>query len=386
MSLLTELLGATGGGDAAVVVAIVGARLLVPLLIPRYPLAIVVALALDAVDQTLLAELTSIDTGPDGPYQSYDKALDVYYLTVAYLSTIRNWTSDAAFRIGQFLFFYRLVGTTLFELFDERILLLIFPNTFEYFFIVYELVRLRRDPSRISARFWLLMAAGLWVLVKLPQEYWIHVAQRDVTETVRESPLLGVAATLALLALLLVYARVVRPRLPAPDYPLVVVAPPLARSEQATSERLAFRLRGRFLSSVLVEEAVLLSLLCTIFVEILPNVDASPTQVAVGITAVVCANTAVGIWAARRGGVDLGSEARRFVARLVLNVAFVVAVSGILGSDTLSLGHGVFFAYLVTLVVWLGDSYRWLRAARLEQAGHVTSLGDFVRRVREGTA
>ena len=183
-------------------------------------LAVRIVGSIGRIDQTLLAELTSIDTGPDGPYQSYDKALDVYYLTVAYLSTIRNWTSDAAFRIGQFLFFYRLVGTTLFELFDERILLLIFPNTFEYFFIVYELVRLRRDPSRISARVWLLMAGGLWVLVKLPQEYWIHVAQRDVTETVRESPLLGVAATLALLALLLVYARVVRPRLPAPDHPL----------------------------------------------------------------------------------------------------------------------------------------------------------------------
>ena len=93
----------------------------------------------------------------DRAYQSVDKALDIYYLSIAYLSTMRNWTSDAAFRIAQFLFYYRLVGVALFELTDERLMLLLFPNTFEYFFIAYELVRLRYDPSRISARFWLLL-------------------------------------------------------------------------------------------------------------------------------------------------------------------------------------------------------------------------------------
>ena len=135
----------------------------------------------------------SVDTSENGPYQSFDKALDIYYLSIAYLAAMRNWTSDAAFRIAQFLLYYRLVGVVLFELLEERAILLLFPNTFEYFFILYELVRLRFEPSRFSARFWLLAAAGLWIFVKLPQEYWIHIAKLDFTETVGDYPPFAVA-------------------------------------------------------------------------------------------------------------------------------------------------------------------------------------------------
>jgi hypothetical protein len=77
-------------------------------LILRVPLAIVAALTLDAADNSLLGRFSDIDLGPDGPYQSFDKALDIYYLAIAYLATMRIWTSDAAFRIGRFLFYYRL--------------------------------------------------------------------------------------------------------------------------------------------------------------------------------------------------------------------------------------------------------------------------------------
>src|SRR3954451_20751412 len=104
-----------------VFLAVVGARFLVPLLIPRYPLpAIVTALVLDGVDQTIFQWL-----GFDPPgYQGYDKAMDVYYLAVAYLATMRNWTSLQAVRVARFLYFYRLVGVVAFELTDWRPLLL----------------------------------------------------------------------------------------------------------------------------------------------------------------------------------------------------------------------------------------------------------------------
>ena len=52
---------------------------------------------------------------------------------------------------------------------------------------------LRYEPERLSARFWLLVAAGLLICVKLPQEYWIHVAQLDFTDTVRDYPAFGAA-------------------------------------------------------------------------------------------------------------------------------------------------------------------------------------------------
>ena len=42
-----DLLAALAADDTAIVVAIVAARLLVPLLIPRFPLAIIAALVLD---------------------------------------------------------------------------------------------------------------------------------------------------------------------------------------------------------------------------------------------------------------------------------------------------------------------------------------------------
>ena len=64
--------------------------------------------------------------------------MDIYYLAIAYLATMRNWVNLPAFRVSRFLYFYRLVGVVAFELTQIRALLLIFPNTFEYFFIAYE--------------------------------------------------------------------------------------------------------------------------------------------------------------------------------------------------------------------------------------------------------
>ena len=86
--------------ETVVVVVVVAARLLVPLLIPRFPLVIIAALVLDGIDNGVLAQFTDVDLSAEGPYQSWDKALDIYYLAIAYLATMRNWTSDAAFRIS----------------------------------------------------------------------------------------------------------------------------------------------------------------------------------------------------------------------------------------------------------------------------------------------
>ena len=62
-----------------------------PLFIPRFPLpAILAALVLDGVDQSIFQTF-----GYDPPgYQGYDKAMDVFYLSIAYLSTLRNWTTS----------------------------------------------------------------------------------------------------------------------------------------------------------------------------------------------------------------------------------------------------------------------------------------------------
>ena len=152
--------------DWVVVFIVVGGRLLVPLLIPWFPLpGVLAALVLDAVDQTLFQGLTRL---PLEGYQAYDKALDVYYQSIAYLSTLRNWGDDFAFRVGRVLFYLRLVGVGLFEWLDWRVILFLLPNTFEYYFIWYELLRLRREP-RLARTTVVSAAAAIWIVVKLPR-------------------------------------------------------------------------------------------------------------------------------------------------------------------------------------------------------------------------
>ncbi len=171
--------------DQLVFLAVVLARFLIPLTIPRYPLpGVIASLVLDAIDQTIFQTFTNLNL--DG-YQGYDKALDIYYLTITYIATLRNWSNLFAFKVSRFLWYYRLVGITLFELTGLRWLLIVFPNTFEYFFIFYEIVRLRWDPRRLSKRAVIIATAAIWIFVKLPQEWWIHIAQLDMTDFLKEN-------------------------------------------------------------------------------------------------------------------------------------------------------------------------------------------------------
>ena len=84
--------------DLAIFWAVVAGRFFIPLAIPRYPLpAIVTSLILDGVDQTIFQLYTNL---PLDNYQGYGKSLDIYYLTIAYASTIRNWLNADAFNIS----------------------------------------------------------------------------------------------------------------------------------------------------------------------------------------------------------------------------------------------------------------------------------------------
>ena len=81
--IVPNFLADLAADDTAVVVVVVAARLLVPLLIPRFPLVIIAALVLDGIDNGVLAQFTDVDLSADGPYQSCDKALDISYLALA---------------------------------------------------------------------------------------------------------------------------------------------------------------------------------------------------------------------------------------------------------------------------------------------------------------
>ena len=351
---------------AVVFVAVVGARFLVPLLIPRFPLpAILAALVLDGVDQTIFQAF-----GHDPPqYQGYDKAMDVYYLAIAYLSTMRNWTSRPAVQVARFLYFYRLVGVVAFELSDWRPLLLIFPNTFEYFFIAYEVIRLRWDPARFGLRFWIVLAAVIWVFVKLPQEWWIHIAQLDVTDMMAAHAWIAPTLVVVLIALTALFWFVVRPRLPAYDHGWRIAADPLPEDIDEAAERDRWvAAHGRLWSTGTLEKVVLMGFLWIIYAQVLPGVRASTAQLFLGVAVFVVVNAAFSLGVARRTR-SLESTVAAFGARVVLNVVLVVLAGWLLGGEEdLNRANALFFVFLLSLITLLDDRYRPVHEARFAPA------------------
>ncbi len=358
----------------AVFIAVVAARFLVPLLIPRYPLpAIIACLVLDGYDQTIFQAF-----GYDPPgYQSYDKAMDVFYLAIAYLATMRNWEMLPAFRIGRALYFYRLAGVVAFELLGHRWLLMVFPNTFEYFFIAYEAIRLRWDPSRLSRRGIIGLAAFIWIVVKLPQEWWIHVAQLDFTDVMKED-VFGVPVDtpwgeaiaenlwfVALLAAVAVVAVLVwrsqRSKVPEPDWRTTVrVADHLQPVPPGTPG-----VRDGILSLPTGEKVALIGLVCVIFASVLPDVDRGPLQTAFGVGLLVVANAAVSHWLSGRG-IRWRTTGMQFVSMLAVN-AGLLWVFGILGrgpEEVLNTGTLVFFTLVISLLVTLYDRFEAERETR----------------------
>jgi hypothetical protein len=377
------MIAITDTSDWLIFWAVAAARFLLPLTIPRYPLpGIVASLVLDSADQTIFQQFTSL---PLEGYQGYDKALDIYYLTIAYVSTLRNWVNPFAFQISRFLFYWRLVGVALFELTRLRPLLLIFPNTFEYFFIFYQAYRLRWNPQRMTRKLLIGAAALIWVVIKLPQEYWLHIAQADTTDWIKTN-LVGVPtdtpwsdifqtwpgtflAVFAVVALILVAAWwFARRRLPPAErtlafsadahQPMVRPCSPQAFTEEQVRSAVASEAR-RIVDAALVEKIVLIALVSLSFAQVLPDVQSSNLQLAIGVALVITINTALSHWLARRGfgwAFALG----QFMVMAVVNLGLILAYAFLRSrfDAPVSIGNALFFALLFTLLVTLFDHYR----------------------------
>ncbi len=351
--------------DMLVFAAVLGLRLIVPLWITKIPLpAIIACLVIDGVDQTVFQKWTDLELTN---YQSYDKALDVYYLTIAYLSTMRNWDNAVAFNASRFLLYYRLVGVMLFEFLSARVLLLIFPNTFEYFFIFVEGVRTRWRSAHMSRGLVLGAVAAIWIVIKLPQEWWIHIAQRDVTDELRVHP--EVIPILIGLGVLVIVAAwwVLTRKAPPPDHPFrLTVDDPFGDEE--LRRRAATLGTARLFDLALLEKVALTALVTVIFSQILPDMQSTPLQLAVGVGTLVVANTVVSEFLVRRG-TGWETAARQFIAVGLINVGLVIAADVLLPirNGDVRLGNTLFFVLLITLIVTLFDRYRPIYVAREEQ-------------------
>jgi hypothetical protein len=372
--------------DALVLLVVVGLRVFVPLGMFRYPLPVIVAsLLIDAADKSILETFTTLNLDF---YQSYDKALDIYYLSLAYIATLRNWPNLTAFNISRFLWYYRLIGTTLFELTNVRALLLIFPNVFEYFFIYLETAKTRWNLSRLTRYHLFVAAAIVWVVVKLPQEYWIHVAQLDATDFILESilgmpltaswgeaiqenlwviPVLTLAAILAFVGL-----RTLERRLPKPDWQTSFDADLTTDQYVRTTTAIV---SSRHWRTGLVEKVALVALISIIFASMLPNINATPLQMSLGVGLVILGNALISHWLAERG-VGWRSFGVQFLALTAINFALALFYVQILPSfDGQARWRDVmFFTLLLTLLVSLYDRYRPLydlRVANEARSGEI---------------
>lgn len=358
--------------DLLIFGVVVGLRLFVPLLIPRFPLpSILAALVIDAVDQTVFQQFTNLDL--DG-YQTYDKALDIYYLTIAYVATMRNWGGGFAFKVGRFLWYYRLVGVVIFEQTQYRWLLLVFPNTFEYYFIAIEAMRLRYNPLAFSKKRIIAIAAAIWVFIKLPQEWWIHVAKLDFTNAVKQH-IFGVEpeakwteafTNRPLVSLLLIVAfvgigvaiRIAKKRMPSTPWQS-------SYDSDVQNARLGWHAPAKHAQPTatfgvsFVEKAVLIGLVSTIFAMILPGVEAGPLAVIVAVAVLIAGNTVVSELFARRE-ISWGSAAKQFVAMTAVNLVLFFGWNALWSGDEppLPIAVTLFSVGLITLLAVLFDRYR----------------------------
>jgi hypothetical protein len=140
----------------------------------------------------------------------------------------------------------------LFEATLLRALLLFFPNTFEYFFIFYEAVRTRWNPARMGATLVVIAASVIWFGIKIPQEYWIHIAQLDVTRYPRRPPRCDSVLAILIVALLVLAWYAVVKRCPPADHRFSLVVPD--PYSHATYRRLQREIRNRKLLDLALME------------------------------------------------------------------------------------------------------------------------------------
>ncbi len=159
------------------VLIVIALRLTIPLLILRYPLVGgIVAMILDALDVVII-ELLHLG-GFGSHYSELDKLLDSYYLTLELIVALR-WTSPWARIPAIVLYIYRGIGVIAFETSDTRVLLLVFPNLFENWWL-YCLIVARFFP-RIYPRSWksTMIPLVLLLIPKLGQEYLLHYKEAE---------------------------------------------------------------------------------------------------------------------------------------------------------------------------------------------------------------
>ena len=167
----------------------------------RWPLAgAIIAMLVDLSDLFLRQWL---DLGGVNNYQEFDKWLDQVYMLTFLVVALRWEPVPRAISIA--LYVFRLAGVIVFEVTDERDLLLAFPNVFEFWFVFVAALKFfrleagdrdwrtgeapRAAPALVPFRYdvrHLALVLPVLLGAKLAQEYALHVGRWFDTFTVNE--------------------------------------------------------------------------------------------------------------------------------------------------------------------------------------------------------
>ena len=114
----------------------------------------------------------------------------------------------------------------------------------------------------------------------------------------------------------------------------------------------------------------MISLVSIIFAQVLPGVQASNLELAIGVAFVITINTALSHWLARRG-TEWKSALREFIVMSVVNFGLVLVYAFLLPNfdGSINLGNTLFFVLLLTLIVTLFDRYRQVHLMRFAASG-----------------
>ncbi|MBL01040.1 MAG: hypothetical protein CL774_00900 [Chloroflexi bacterium] len=121
------------------------------------------------IDFSDLIIMNSLDLGGVRNYQSLDKILDLFYMSYFLIISLK-WNNTIK-KISFTLFFMRIIGLIFFELSGTRLLLMIFPNIFEFWFIGITFLKFRKINISKSKIIWILLIS---TILKIIQEFTLH--------------------------------------------------------------------------------------------------------------------------------------------------------------------------------------------------------------------
>ncbi len=170
-------------------------RLLVPLLMFRWPLAgVLLSMLADVSDFAFLNTQT-----PEAYlfYQTWDRAMDVWFYIVS-VPMVVKWKDPRSRTIAFVFLGYRMVGQVLFFLTQNRSFLFLFPNFYDNFLVIYlGYVLIFKRTRLIDSPLDTLVIAPFLLIPKVIHEYFLHFLELQPWQRYDVASLLGFAGTMA---------------------------------------------------------------------------------------------------------------------------------------------------------------------------------------------